>query len=385
MKTQRVLALAKKDLKKTVREPAVLFMIFLFPVVLTLAFGTSFGAVGGGQPTTFQIGVVNIDMAGQWSPRFIDSLKATKILNVQMYANNQTAQFELVQGKVQAVILIPGDFGASIDSFVTNPYDPKRWVNTTVPMYLDGGSIFATQAITPIVQQVLASVVDGKQQAMIQGPIQLGNPSLVNVQKKTAFDYMAPGLFAFASIFLIMIVSGSFTDDRESGMLRRIRVTPTSSAEFMTSQVLSNMIVVLIQGGLVFAMAYAVGFRPDVSTASFALAFAIVMIFSLCNVGFGLITATLARSSGAATGISFIFVLPQMFLGTFVGAALSSAAQAAGKFVPSYYVTDALTSLLLRGAPISSPTVLLDTVIVSVFSVAVLIVGILLFGKFSKS
>jgi hypothetical protein len=71
----------------------------------------------------------------------------------------------------------------------------------------------------------------------------------------------------------------------------------------------------------------------------------------MCNVGFGLITATLAKSPGAATGISFIFIIPQMFLGTFVGFAMSPSAQAAGRFVPSYYVTDALTSLLLRGRP----------------------------------
>ncbi len=39
MKTQRILALTKKELKKTIREPAVLFMIFLFPIMFVLAFG----------------------------------------------------------------------------------------------------------------------------------------------------------------------------------------------------------------------------------------------------------------------------------------------------------------------------------------------------------
>jgi hypothetical protein len=66
------------------------------------------------------------------------------------------------------------------------------------------------------------------------------------------------------------------------------------------------------------------------------VAFVLVLLFSLSNVGFGLITASVAKSSGAATGLSFLFVLPQLFLGTFVGASLSSTAQVAGKFVPSY-------------------------------------------------
>jgi hypothetical protein len=73
-----------------------------------------------------------------------------------------------------------------------------------------------------------------------------------------------------------------------------------------------------------------------------------------------------------------------MFLGTFVGSSLSSAAQVAGKIVPSYYVTDALTSLFLRGAAIASPAVLLDTVAVSISCIAILAVGIILYGKYYK-
>jgi ABC-type polysaccharide/polyol phosphate export permease len=74
-----------------------------------------------------------------------------------------------------------------------------------------------------------------------------------------------------------------------------------------------------------------------------------------------------------------------MFLGTFVGSALSATAQSVGKFVPSYYVTDALTSLFLRGAPLSSPSILLDIVVVSAVSIAALLVGILLFRKYGKA
>ena len=53
--------------------------------------------------------------------------------------------------------------------------------------------------------------------------------------------------------------------------------------------------------------------------------------------------------------------------------------------MPSYYVTDALTSLFLRGAPVSSPTILLDIAVVSAVSITTLLVGILLFRKYGKS
>lgn len=388
MDFQRVFALVKKDLKRMIREPATLFLIILFPVILTLAFGASFGAIGGTQSATYQIGVVNMDPAGpyqQWSQNFLGNLTDTEILKIQDYSSNVTAQADLIQGKIQAIILIPTDFGQSIDSFWNAPTDPSLWVNTTLQLYSDSGSMFATQAIPPIIEQVLVATVYGTQPISTPKPIQIGSPSLVQASKLTMFDYMAPGIFAYAAIFLTMTVAQSFTTDRENGLLRRINTTPTTAAEFMMSQTISNMITALIQVALVFAMAHLVGYRPKGDASSLAMAFIIVSLFSLCNVGFGLITATIAKSSGVATGLSFVFIMPQMFLGTFVGFALSPSAQAAGKFVPSYYVTDALTSLFLRGAPVSSLVILLDLSVVSICSVMALLSGILLFGKYGKT
>jgi ABC-2 type transport system permease protein len=384
MKLQRILALVGKDLKKMIRDPAILFLILLFPVVLTLAFGFSFGAIGGNQTTSYQIGLVKTTQ-NQWSLYFYGNLSKIALLDVQPYPHNDTAQADLAQGKIQAIIIVPTDFDASCDTFLKYPADSTQWINTTIPLYLDSGSMFATQAIPPLIHQVLVTTIFGPKSLTVSLPIQISDPSMVQSSKFTMFDYMASGIFAYASIFLTMTVAQSLTTDRENGLLRRINVTPTTATEFMLSQTISNMIGGFIQAVLVFLMAYIVGYRPNVGFANYVLAFIIVLIFSLCNVGFGLITATVAKSSGAATGLSFIFILPQMFLGTFVGIALSAVAQTAGKFVPSYYVTDALTSLFLRGAPVLGPMILFDLTVVSVVSVAALLVGILLFKKYGKT
>lgn len=384
MKLQRVLALTKKEMKKTVRDPAVLFMIFLFPVVFVFAFGASFGGVGGEQPV-YNIGIVNMDQATSVnaSQILLTTLSETEILNAQVYIDNQTAQNDLSQGRIQCVMIIPSDFSQSFASYQAAPNDPSMWKNTTIALHLDKGSLVATQAIPPIIQQILTAIT-GQNQQVAPNPFRLETASLIEVEASSAFDFMAPGMFTFASIFLIMMVAQSFTQDRETGMMKRIRITPTTPTEFMTSQVLSYMVIALVQAALVFAMVYLMGFRPKVGIPIYAFAFILVLMFSLSNVGFGLITATIAKSSGAATGLSFLFVLPQLFLGTFVGATLSSAAQVAGKFVPSYYVTDALTSLFLRGASVTSSAVLLDLTAVSVSCVAILAIGIILYGKYYK-
>jgi ABC-2 type transport system permease protein len=384
MKLQRILALTKKEMKKTVREPAVLFMIFLFPIVFVFAFGASFGGVGGGQPV-YQVGAVSMDQGASVnaSQLLLTALSDTKILNVQTYVDNQTAQNDLSQGNVQAVVVIPSDFSQSFASYQAAPNDPSAWTNATVALYLDKGSLVATQAVPPIIQQVLTAIA-GQSQQSPSSPFSLETASLVEVKTQSALDFIAPGMFTFASIFLIMMVAQSFATDRENGMMKRIRITPTTPTEFMASQVLSYMAIALVQAALVFVMVYLMGFKPNVGIPAYAFAFVLVLMFSLSNVGFGLITATISKSPGAATGISFLFVLPQLFLGTFVGASLSSAAQVAGKFVPSYYVTDALTSLFLRGAALTSPVLLLDFATVSVSCVAILAVGVILYGKYYK-
>jgi ABC-2 type transport system permease protein len=369
-------------MKKTIREPAVLFMIFLFPIIFVFAFGAAFS---GGEQPTYKIGTVNNDQGNSVnaSQTLLMAMSDTKILSLQRYAENSTAQNDLAQGNIQAVIIIPSDFSQSFSTYQAAPNDPTAWRNVTIALYIDKGSLVATQAIPPIIQQILTSLIDQNQQAPAS-PFQLEIASLVDVKVPSAFDFMAPGMFTFASIFLIMMVSQSFTQDRENGMMKRIRITPTTPTEFMTSQVVSYMIIALAQAALLFAMMYVMGFRPTVGLSTYAFAFILVLLFSLSNVGFGLITATLAKTSGAATGIAFLFLLPQLFLGTFVGASLSSGAQIAGKFVPSYYVTDALTSLFLRGAAITSPTVLLDTAAVSVSCIAILAIGVVLYGKYFK-
>ncbi len=379
MKIQRVLALTKKEMKKTVREPAVLFMIFLFPIIFVIAFGTAFGGTSGN--AVYNIGVVNTDAGSntEYSQQFLNTLTATKILNLQMFADNQSAQTDLSQGKIQAVMFIPQDFSQSLASYQAAPNNPDQWTNASVSLYLDKGSLVATQAIPPILQQGLLTLT--RQGAPTQSSVSLSTGTLVEVKTVSALDFIAPGMFTFASIFLIMMVGQSFAQDRENGMMKRIRITPTSSTEFIASQVASYMGIALIQAALVFALTYALGFHPAVGIPTYAFAFILVLVFSVSNVGFGLITATIAKSPGAATGIAFLFVIPQMFLGTFVGASLSSAAQTAGQFVPSYYVTDALTSLFLRGASITSQAIIFDLAILSVSCIAILAAGIALYSK----
>jgi ABC-2 type transport system permease protein len=357
-------------------------MFILFPAVLTLVFGLSFGGIGGGGQTSFDVGYVNLDQDGTWDEYLLGNLSEMEIFDLVEYQDNQTASEDLKKGDLQAVIVVPSDFGASAVSYWTNPDDPSSWINASLSLSIDSGSMTAIQTIPPIVQQVLEATIFG------EGPkarsITIGSPSLVASREFSMYDFFVPGLFAYGVIFIVMEVGQSMTTDREKGLLRRIRTTPTTATEYITGHTISNMCVAFLQVILIFTMALLMGYSPLGGMSSLLMAFVIVVIFSLCCVGFGLVTASIAKTSGSATGLAFMFILPMMFLGTFMGFTLSPGMQAASRLVPSWWVTDALTSMFLRGISPTSPVVLQNLLVVAVWSLASLLLGIVVYGRFGS-
>ncbi len=379
MNLQRIYSLMKKDLKKLVRVPATLFLALIFPLILTGAFGFAFGSLGGaGGEVAYTIGIVDLDET-IWAEYFIGNLTESEVLETKSYDTSVEAEDDLSQGIIDAFLVIPENFSNSFNSYNLNPTNASTWVNSTVELTVDQGSMIVSAAIPPLVQQILAETLYGKQSMIVAQPVQIGTPEGIEADHFTQFDLMAPGMFAFAAIFLTMIVAEGFVEERTEGLLRRIQVTPTSPTDVILSSVTANMITAVLQVAIIFIMANLMGFNPLTDLSGYIFAFVIVLLLALCNIGFGLITASIAKTPGAATGISFMFILPQMFLGTFV-----PVPDAVGQLVPAYYVTDALTSIFLRGAAITSEKVLLDLVIMIGFCVVIILAGITVFAKFGR-
>ncbi|NHI83113.1 MAG: ABC transporter permease [Candidatus Thorarchaeota archaeon] len=383
MSIRRISALVRKNVKMFTRQPAVLFMLLLFPLIVTATFGLAFGSMGEGGTTDFDIGLLNLDTATtdvQWAESFEDNLTELKGITVHYFDTNETGHSQLIQGNLDAFVVIPQGFGDSCNSYWEAPFNGSSWTNTTVELYVDSGSMIASSAVPPLIQQVMLKTLFGIEATTLDLPVNIGNPSMVEVSAFSQWDFMAPGIFVFASIFMIMIVAQSLTEERDGGLLKRMGTTPLKSHEFMLSEVISYMIIAVIQVALVFVTSYLIGYRPATDAGGLAFAFVILLAFSLVNVGFGLIAATVSKSAEIATGMSFIFIMPQMFLGTFMP--LGEAAEIIAQFVPSNYVTESLTTLFLRGAPVATFSIWMNFGVVSLIGIAVLLVGIILFRKY---
>ncbi|MFW9966017.1 MAG: ABC transporter permease [Candidatus Thorarchaeota archaeon] len=384
MSLRRTLALVKKNMKMFTRQPAVLFLLLLFPIIVTATFGLAFGGMGQGGVTNFDIGLLNLDAVStdpQWADSFEGNLTELEGITVLYFGDNTSGQSELLQGNMDAFIVIPEGFGDSCTSYWNSPFDGSSWTNTTVELYVDSGSMIASSAIPPLIQQVVLKTMFGNDATTLELPVDIGNPTLVEASYFTQWDFMAPGIFAFASIFIIMIVAQSLTEERDGGLLKRLGTTPLKSQEFMLSQVISYMIIAMIQVLLVFVTSFLIGYRPAVDAAGLSFAFVILLAFSFVNVGFGLIAATISKSAEIASGLSFVFIMPQMFFGTFMP--LGGATEVIAQFMPSKYVTEAITTLFLRGAPITTLSIWYNLGIVLVIGVAILLIGVVLFRRYS--
>jgi len=191
---------------------------------------------------------------------------------------------------------------------------------------------------------------------------------------------VVPGLIVYAVIFLIMTIAQSFSSERQQGLLKRLNTTSMTSAEFMGSQIITHMLISIVQVVVVLTLAYLLGFKPDSGIEGILLALPVTAMFALSSVGLGLITATVSKTPEAATGISFIFILPQMFFGTFIP--ITSTTQQIATFIPSFYLVDAL-KMIFEGNWMNT-NFFLDLTVISIVSILVVLIGIVLFEKYGS-
>jgi len=189
-------------------------------------------------------------------------------------------------------------------------------------------------------------------------------------------------LFAISALYMAMPIAYSFSEDREQGLLKRIKTTPTTALEFIGSHIISNIGMVIIQVAIIAVICYFLGYNPAGSTTNLIFAFIFMIIFSLSTIGFGLITATVAKNVKTAGGIIWIFILPQQMLASGLYP-LPNEAEMISKFMPLYYATDALTNLF-NGGSLGDITIWGDLIVLTIFSVVLVIAGILLFKKYGE-
>lgn len=183
-------------------------------------------------------------------------------------------------------------------------------------------------------------------------------------------DWVLPGILAmnvtFSSLWGVGWVIVRY---RKNGVLRRLKATPLSPFEFLTAQVLSRLLVVMIASLFVYAgLDLLLDFPMRGSYAALILIYA---AGALCLISLGLIVASRWRTEELANGVLNLISWPMLLLSGvwFSMEGTSSAARFFSQLSPLTHLVDAARRVMIDGALVADilPQVLLLTALALVF------------------
>jgi ABC-2 type transport system permease protein len=207
----------------------------------------------------------------------------------------------------------------------------------------------------------------------------VGNNDYYPAPGMNHFEYLLPGVMGYAVIYMGMMVALGLVEYRQSGLLKRVEATPVSPSAYLGSFIIAYMIIAVFQALIVLLVARLLGFEPQGGLVGLLLASLFLALLAVAAVGLGLITAAVAKESGAAGGLSAIFIVPMMMFGSLL-AVFNEMTRNIARFMPNYYVSDSL-SIIFHTGSLSDPVIWQNLLILAIISLVLVVAGIQLFKK----
>jgi ABC-2 type transport system permease protein len=345
-------------LKKNFRSSIARSMIF--PIVLILFLGNL-----GSSPRNTPVAIVNL--AGNANAvQFMNLLESgTSGVNIVSITTQDSAMKLLANGDVLAVVVIPPNFGSSI--------------NSNVNVYIDSSSPIGSQSVEAQIQSVISSF-------NAHGSIQQirGNSLSINYAFGASSSYKS---FLIAGIVIMVAAFGSFYSggmtlitDRQLGNLKAFFSAPISR----TSILLSKVAYSVTQSFVNAMVALVVGLVLGGTIASGVAGLPYIIWYVLISAtGFGGIATALASRVGKIEVYSIIgmaITMPLWFLsGAFLPTStLPPIMYQVSVYNPMTYATGALRDVMLKGyLPLS--TFVVTSAILIMFSIVTILISVILF------
>lgn len=293
-----------------------LFMIFLFSFV-------SFDGLG-----RVALGVVNHSS----DTTLVNVLRPIGMLKISRGEQEQELAL-LKRGERALVLVIPA-------SFQPNGSD-------SLLLYLNAEKVQEAQAGKILVQRALDELVF-QQNALPRHTLRTES---VNSRNLTYIDFLLPGILAMSIMQGgVFGVAFSFVILKKRGILRRLLATPMPTSDFIIAQVLSRLLVLMLQ---VLVMVGAGVLLFDLHFSGSMLNMLVVgMLGGTIFLSIGFALSGVSKSEDQVAPLANIITLPMMMLsGVFFSRSnLPGFAHVITDFFPLTYLADALRAIAIEGA-----------------------------------
>jgi ABC-2 type transport system permease protein len=296
---------------ETLREPEALFWIFAFPILLA-----------GGLGIAFRNRPAEVLKIATVTPEITQSLQKEKLLAVQQL-DLPSAEEALRTGKV-ALLAVAG-----ANSTIVYRYDDTNPEGRTARMLADRAVQRAASRVDPVASSDV----------------------LMREPGSRYIDFLIPGLLGM-NLMGSAIWGMGFTvvDARRKKLLKRLIATPMPKQYFLLSYVLSRILMLVAEVGIVLGFG-ALIFHVPVRGSLLSLA-VVCLLGSLTFSALGLLLASRAKTIEAASGLMNAVMLPMWIAsGVFFSAQrFPDVVQPIIRALPLTAAIDALRANMLQGA-----------------------------------
>ncbi|MBA2734639.1 MAG: ABC transporter permease [Acidobacteria bacterium] len=288
--------LVRARAREFLREPEVTFWVFAFPILLVCALGLAFRNTG---PEKVQIAVERSDANVAASNALVDALSRSSDVVVTALSSDE-ARKALRNGKVALVVAPKKETqGIGLSSSFDYRYDPTR----------------------PESRQARLVVDDALQRAAGRSDVVSASDETFTEPGARYIDFLIPGLLGMNLMGSgLWGVGFTVVNSRMRKLLKRFAATPMRRSHYLLSFVLSRLMFLVLEVGVVIAFAWFVfGFRVRGSflEMSFVLA-----LGGLTFAGIGLLVAARPRTIEGVSGLMNLVMMPMWLLsGTFFSSA----------------------------------------------------------------
>lgn len=370
----RLLSLIRKEFIQILRDPRILMLILIIPVMQLALLGYA----ATNDVRNVPLAVLNRDR-GPESRALLDAYRAADYFSIAYEVTSEAALRELIDGgDARAGLIIPPDYGARIQSgeqaqvaFILDGSDP-----TVASTSLSAAQLIGQQLSTRILFEQLAR---RGQTTAIRPPVDVRSQVWYNPDLVSAY-FMIPGvigmiLFALTSI----LTANAIVRERERGTIEQLIVTPIRPWELVVGKLLPYVILAFLNTLEVLFIGswwFNVPIRSGVT-----LILAVSGLFLLSSLGIGLFASTIANTQQEAMLTVWMTLLPSIFLSGFFFPleAMPKVLQWISYLMPLRYYLVIIRTMMLKGGSLAA---LQDEILaLAVFGLAIMVAAALRFRK----
>jgi ABC-2 type transport system permease protein len=192
----------------------------------------------------------------------------------------------------------------------------------------------------------------------------LNGLTLPGVESAATLTYFTPGLLVMTALFSAGYVGFNVIEDLRSGVVERLRVTPVSRLAILLGMALRDVVVLLVQSGLLIVVALLMGLQADL--LGLVLLFGLMALLGILMACVSYGVALIVKDEGALAATLNVVLQPLLLLsGVLLPLTLAPwLLQALARANPFAYAVDAARALMV--GQLGAPQVWLGFVIMGV-------------------